>query len=537
MQSKYTPLGIVGIIVTVIGLLVWLIRAQFSPYSVTPLVLGVLMVLAYALLNINFLTQLLTKRSAVEGANMAVGIIIVLAIIVFLQMILSKYSTRLDLTEAKKFSLAPQTIQLLKGLQEELRFQYLINPSSPGNTTKAKDLMEMYTHFSDKINTETIDPQREPDKVKALAPVTLDAIYVRKGDQHEKVTPVDENNLTNAIMKLVKGGGRAVYFTSGHDEHPVNDENDRDGMGGMKKILLEEGYDVKDLKLATVNKVPDDAVAVVIAGPQRPFFETELQTLSDYLKYGGRLLVMEDPESKTGLDEFLKKYGVEMGNNWVVENNPLMKLFGGGSPVAPMASQIESHPIVDPFEGGMPAITFPIVQSVKLAQKLPEGEEGKEFLKTSPSSWAETNIENLKATGKEKYDQGQDIMGPIPLAVALTLPAEEKVSSATEEKKEQAAADPEKEKEKPESRLVVYGDSDFATNKLYSNSYDLFTNTVNWLAKQEDLISIRPKEDAGQPIMISQVDSNFVFYTSQIILPGFVAIIGIVITLRKKFLG
>ncbi len=539
MQSKYTPLVILGFILIVTGLLIWAIQTQFSLGAVIPMALGGVLVLGYALTNIGFLSEKITGRAAVEGANMIVGVVIVLAIIVFLQMILSKHSTRIDLTESKKFSLATQTIQTLKGLQEELTFQYLINPSSPGETQRAKDLMELYQHQTDKVKVELVDPEKDPAKVKELAPVTLSAIYVRKGDQHEKVSPVDENTLTNAIMKLVKGGGRVVYFTTGHDERPLSEDTDRDGMSGMKKLLGEEGYDVKDLQLATTEKIPDDAVAVVIAGPQRPFFETELQTLEEFLKYGGRVLVMLDPENQSGLDKFLnEKYGVVFGNNYIIDNNPLMRLFGGGNALSPIAGSIETHPIVDAFQSGVPAMPFPVAQSVKALEKLPEGVQATVFIKTSQSAFGESDIEGLKTTQKVTNDPSQDEQGPLGLGLAITKPAEEKITDASAAAEIHAATEgADEEKEKPETRLVVYGDSDFATNKLLNNSYDLFINSINWLAKQEDLISIRPKDDSGQPIMISKVQANFVLYTSLVILPLLVAFLGIAITVIKRMRG
>jgi len=547
MQSKYTPLGFLGLIFIAIGLLVWAIVTELSPYSVTPLVLGGCLVLAYVLMNIGYLTQKLTKRTAVAGANMAVGVVIVLAIIVFLQMILAKHSMRYDMTETKKFSLASQTIQLLKSLDDEFTFQYLSNPSSPsaaGETQVAKELMELYSLYTSKITINIIDPDKEPEKVQDLSPITPNSIYIRKGDQKitpVNVTPINENTLTNAIMKLVNGGQKVIYFVSGHNERILTDITNRDAMGGMTKLLEQEGYTVKELKLTTVKEVPSDAVAVIIAGPQLPYYETEISTIDNYLQYGGRMIVMLDPENTSGLEKFFNEsYGVEFGDNYVVEQNPLMQMFGQGSPLSPTIGAVEAHPIIDAFKNGIRPIPFPVARSLKKSEELPEGVEATEFIKTSNQAFGETDIAGLKTTHKAQFDQGVDVIGPITLGIALTKPAEEKVSEATSvEITETTAEDSGSEKvaEKPETRLVVFGDSDFATNKVIQNSYDLFINSVNWITNQEDLISIRPKDDSGQPIMISQVDARFVFYTSLVILPLLIAIIGIVIISRKRFQG
>jgi gliding motility-associatede transport system auxiliary component len=547
MQSKYTPLGFLGLIFISIGLLVWAIVTELSPYSVTPLVLGGCLVLAYVLMNIGYLTHKLTKRTAVAGANMAVGVVIVLAIIVFLQMILAKHSMRYDMTETKKFSLASQTIQLLKSLDDEFTFQYLSNPSSPsaaGETQVAKDLMELYSLYTSKITINIIDPDKEPEKVQDLSPITPNSIYIRKGDQKitpVNVTPINENTLTNAIMKLVNGGQKVIYFVSGHNERILTDITNRDAMGGMTKLLEQEGYTVKELKLTTIKEVPSDAVAVIIAGPQLPYYETEISTIDNYLQYGGRMIVMLDPENTSGLEKFFNEsYGVEFGDNYVVEQNPLMQMFGQGSPLSPTIGAVEAHPIIDAFKNGIRPIPFPVARSLKKSEELPEGVEATEFIKTSNQAFGETDIAGLKTTHKAQFDQGVDVIGPITLGIALTKPAEEKVSEATSVEVTETTTedtDSEKVEEKPETRLVVFGDSDFATNKVIQNSYDLFINSVNWITNQEDLISIRPKDDSGQPIMISQVDARFVFYTSLVILPLLIAIIGIVIISRKRFQG
>jgi len=540
MQSKLTAVGILGLIVIAAGLLVWAVQTVPTPYSVTPLILGGVLLLVYVLTNIGYLSAKLSRRNAVEGANLVFGVVIVLAIMIFLEMILTRHSTRFDLTEAKKFTLATQSIQAVKALKEPLTLQYLVNPSSPAESQKAKDLMELYTFYSDKVKTEVIDPEKDPQKVQGLTAVTLNAVYVRKGEketEHEKVSPVNENNLTNAILKLTKGGGKVIYFTTGHGEHSTEDSTERDGLGKMKGILEEEGYQVKDLPLVSQEEAPDDALAVVIAGPDKPFLETEVQTLENYMKYGGRIAAFLEPEANTGLSQFLEKdYGIQLGNNWIVEQNPLMRIFGG-SPVAPIMSVLEPHPIVDAFGGQAQAVMFPIVQSVRLAKPLPDGVTGTEFIKTSDKSWAETDIQGLRQSGKASFDQGSDQLGPIPIAVAVSKPAEEKVKDATEAKPAEAAAEPGEEKEKPEARLVVFGDSDFITNKQWMQSIDLFMNTINWMAKREDLISIRPKEDSGKPVTITEVQARFVFYSSLVVLPAFVALMGTAICVRKRIRG
>ena len=547
MQSKNNILGYFGLFLLAAGLLVWVIQTTLNASAVTPLALGGVLILLYVSMNIGYLSAKLTGRSAVEGANMGIAIVIFLVIVVFLEMLLTRHSTRLDLTQSKKFSLASQTIQMLKGLKEPMTLLYLENPSSPQGTERAKELLELYVHYSNKVNYEIIDPEREPLKVEQMSPVTYGAIYVKKGEKHEKVSPVDENNLTNAFLKLLKGGNRLVYFTTGHDEHSTQNE-ERDGANVMKQVLEEDGYQVKDLQLYTMEKVPDDALAVIIDGPKKPFFDNEIKALKDYLDYGGKLFALldPDPEKKIGLESFLdENYGVTLGNDFVLDNNPMMRLFGG-SPIAPFIGELGQHEIVSAFGNTVPAIVFEKVQSVTLNKTLPEGITGTEIIKTGPQSWAEKDTKTLLSQGKAAYDEGKDVKGPIPIAVALSKPAKEKVGEATGEKAADAKtksptgetnAENEEEKKTPEARLVVFGDSDFTTNRYSRSSVDLFMNSVHWLARQENMISIRPKDDSGQPIFVSQVQANLVFYSSLVIVPACVAIFGSVICVRKRLRG
>ncbi len=549
MQSKNTPTLILALILLAAGTVTLIVALQSTYEILTPI--SILTLLAGIVIMGLYLNSLFTGRSSLEDVNSAISIIIFLAIVVFLEMFLTRNSMRIDLTESKKFTLATQTTQLLKGIKEPVTMLYLENPMDPQSTIRVKDLLDLYQHYSSQVKYEVIDPEKEPLKVQALAPVSYGALYVMKGDTtgrvdpsqeqevpHEKVSPVDENNLTNALMKLLKGESRVVYFTTGHEERSTEDR-EVDGMNFMKQMMEEEGYQCKDLQLATVEHVPEDAVAVIIAGPKTPFFETEIQTLNDYLTYGGKLIAMLDPQTDTGLEQFFEEnFGVHFGNDYVVENNPLMRVFGG-SPIAPMIGELGTHAIVEPFGNMTPGIMFEMVQSVDLKDDLPEGVTGTEIIKTGAQSWAERDIEALKTSGQAGYDDGEDMKGPVPIAVALSKPAEKRISDATDEAAKEEVQDENVEEleQQPETRIVLYGDSDFAANRNYRSSLNLFLNSINWLAQQEDLISIRPKDDSGRPVMVTQFQARMLFITSLILLPLLVAIFGVVVWTMKRLRG
>lgn len=540
MQSKNTLLAYIGLAIVFVGFILWGIQMQFDAYPATALSLGVLLLLVYVAQNTSFLINKFTGRSAVEGANLTVSVIVFLAIAIFVYLLLKQHSIRYDFTEAKKFTLASQTIQLVKNLDQDILIQYLINPdTAPGEQARVKDLMGLYTRYSNKLSFEIVDPDREPEKVRALAPVSLGAVYVRFGEQHEKVSPVNEENLTNALMKITKGASRKVYFTTGHGEPDIEDKTDL-GLLGMKSMLEDEGFEVEAIALYEKDDVPDDCAALVIAGPQRPFLANEITAIKNFMDKGGDALFFIDPETKSGLETLIQdNLGIVLGNDFVVENNALMRALGA-SPINPMMSKIEEHPIMDAYKGQAQAITFPKTRSVSISEDAPEDVEVTELIKTSANSWAETNVTDLfnRQNPTAAYDEGEDTMGPITLAAA----ASKKVviadaTDAASSKDEPTDENVEVKDETPEMRAVVFGDSDFIHNKYYLSSADLFVNSVNWLVQQEDLISIRAKDDSGKPIMLNARQVNVVFYLSLFVFPILVAVFGALMVVMKKLRG
>ena len=86
-------------------------------------------------------------------------------------------------------------------------------------------------------------------------------------------------------------------------------------------------------------------------------------------------------------------------------------------------------------------------------------------------------------------------------------------------------------------RVVVFGDSDFIQNDRYLSSSDLLINAVNWLVQQEDMISIRAKDDSGQPIVLDAQKANVIFYMTLIVFPLMVALFGLFMVIWKRVRG
>src|SRR3990172_8501567 len=224
---------------------------------------------------------------------------------------------------------------------------------------------------------------------------------------------------------------------------------------------------------------------------------------------------MLDPFEAKGLTGYLQKYGVTVRDNLVIELSPIGQLFGAG-PEIPVVAEYENHPITRDLRGV--ATLFPLARSIEPMAKPSEGVSVQTLAKTSPRSWGETNQEALKR-GEVKPDP-EDQQGPVALVAVVTIPVKEAPEGRSDAK----------------ARLVIYGTSNIASNQFLNiqGNKDLFLNTVSWLAEEENLIAIRPKDTRSSPLFLTPAQGRLVFFLPVVVLPGLVIIAGISAAVRRR---
>jgi ABC-type uncharacterized transport system involved in gliding motility auxiliary subunit len=216
----------------------------------------------------------------------------------------------------------------------------------------------------------------------------------------------------------------------------------------------------------------------------------------------------------------------------VIETNALGRLFGGDYHM-PAVTAYEPHAITKDFVGIM--TIFPVVRSVSVSPKLPAGVSAQALMFTSPHplSWAETDLKAFHE-GRSTFDEGSDRKGPISIAAVATVPVTKQAGGAnvpaSEEEKRPVAS--------RSARLVVFGDSEFANNNFFTlqGNGDLFLNTVSWLAEEEDLIAIRPREGGGSgPVVLTAAQQPVIFWLPVVGLPLVVFAAGAVVFTRRRW--
>jgi ABC-type uncharacterized transport system involved in gliding motility auxiliary subunit len=451
-------------------------------------------------------------RQARYGANSVVLTISVIGIIALVNYLGSRYQMRFDLTEAKTFSISDQTTNILRDLKTDVKITAFYQENNP-SLRQAKDLLSNYTYGSDKVKVTYIDPDRQPAVAQQYGVERYGTVVFEADGRKEKVTTVGEQEFTSALIKLSKKKETKVYFLNGHGELSLEEFGDK-GISKLKESLGKDHYASEALNLPSKQAVPADADVVVLAGPRSPMSSKEADLLAKWLDKGGKLLAMVDPTVDPGLNAVFKAYGVELGNNLVID--PLNHSWTDVG--TPAVTNYRFHDITKGMAGV--ATFFPRTRSVSLAKDQPAGQMGAVLAETTPAGWGETNMSNPKMG----FDKGTDLAGPVSLAVAVNRDAKD-------------APKPKDGEKAAQTRLVVIGNSTFATNGVVGQSAtnaDLALNSINWLAQEESLIAIRPKQPQQKQISLTGGQMNGIFTVSVLAVPLAVLTLGGFIWYRRR---
>jgi ABC-type uncharacterized transport system involved in gliding motility auxiliary subunit len=485
---------------------------------------GLFCVLAYTLGQWREIAKVFSRRQTRYGTLLVANVLVVLGILVLINYIGKVQNKRWDLTASKQFSLSDQSRNVLAKLDSPLQVQVFAQEPEFG---RYQDRLKEYEYASKKVTTEYIDPDKKPTLAKQNQIQQYGTMVFSYKGRTERVTSDTEQDITNGIIKVVSGQQRKVYFTSGHGEKDTTSA-DRDGYNTIAAALGHENYALDKLVIAQQGSVPDDASVVIVAGPRTDYFPAEIDALKKYLDKSGKLLLELDPPDKadspplTNLIALAHDWGVLVGNNVVVDVSGMGRLIGTDASV-PVAANYPSHPITARFTF---ITAFPLAREASPISGGVNGHVAQPFVESSPRSWAETDIKELLASGKVSLDEAKgDKKGPIALASAVSATA--------------APATPPKlgdDGPKPETRVAVMGDSDFAANAGLGiqGNRDLFMNTIGWLSQQENLISIRPKEADDRRITLTATQQANITWLSLLVIPGFVFGTGIYTWWRRR---
>jgi ABC-type uncharacterized transport system involved in gliding motility auxiliary subunit len=487
-------------------------KEQYVPYLVWS---GLASLLVYMAGQWREIAHAFRSRQARYGTLATVSVLVVLGILVAVNYIGARENKRWDLTANKAFSLSDQTRNVLNKLDAPLQITAFAQDT---DFPRFQDKLKEYEYISKQVKTDYVDPVKKPS-IARQNQIDRTTILISYKGRTERVTTDDasEQDITNAIIKVVSGQQKKVYFIQGHGERDTA-SSAGNGYQAIAEALGRENYTVDKLVLAQAGAVPDDAAVVIVAGPKTDFFPPEIDALKKYLEKAGKLLLEIDPPDKAdspqpvNLIALAHDWGIDVGNDIVVDASGMGRLIGTDASV-PVVATYGSHPITANFSF---VTAFPLARSLTTVMGGVNGHTAQPFAQTSAQSWAEADIKDLLATGKVTLDESKgDKKGPITIAAAASAP-----SAASTTPGGSNPLDP--EAPKPETRVAVVGDSDFAANSGLGiqGNRDLFMNTIGWLSQQENLIAIRPKNPEDRRITLTATQQSNIMWLSLLIIPA-----------------
>jgi ABC-type uncharacterized transport system involved in gliding motility auxiliary subunit len=515
MNRLIGALGWIGVALVVVAVVIRFSRPELPQWSRGLALAGLAVTALYALSQWRDIARTFRGRNVKYGSIAASSVVVVLGILVGLNWISSRQNKRWDLTEAGQFSLSDQTRQILSGLTQPV----VIRVFYQGAADQYRDQLAEYPYQSTQVSVDYVDVDRNPLVAQQNNITAVPTLVLEYAGRTERASSADEQAVTNALKKVIEGRVKKIYFLQGHGEHDPT-ASDPQGYSGVAEALKTDNFEIANLTLAQQGKIPEDATIIVIAGPRTDLLAPELDLIRGYLKRGGKLQIMVDPPEKgsaaepTGLIALAKEWGVEFGADLVIDASGLGQLIGTDASV-PVAMAVP-HAITTNFPRLMTA--FPLARSASPVEGGTEGRVAQKVLETSPQSWAEADIKGVFASGRpERNVEKGDKAGPITIASAVSAPAPDAPAPPPAD-----GAKPAPEAPKPETRLVIIGDSDFASNRAIGlpGNRDIFLNMANWLAQQENLIAIRPRDAQDRSLTMTADQGTMVFWFTMVLIPA-----------------
>jgi ABC-type uncharacterized transport system involved in gliding motility auxiliary subunit len=501
-----------------------------------------LLLLALLLFTISVLGSLTAIREFVAGKRSRYWLNTMAMIAVFVAiMIVANYlgatrHRRFDLTASGRFTLAAQTIKIIKGLESPIQAIGFF-PDDPHHRparAAARNLLEEYGHFSQKFTFKFVDPEIQPAVARQYRVSADGSIVFVSGLRQKTVREIDEQTFTGALLEVVGVQAKKVYFLSGHGERDIKDPGPA-GCDLARRGLIRELYQVETLNPASTPMIPPDCAVLVIAGPQKTFQLRETDAISNYLRRNGKVLLLADPDPPPGVNRILQDWGIAIAKGRIFDQ----KAYAVPDTNTPAVFKGNYPPLI--ITTGLDTTYFPEATAVMLTAELqrilknaatggdaqpkwpltPIEQENFAILPavlTTPASWLEVSADQADAVAIGKIE------GPLALA-SLVIARASLIGGAPADSNTQKL-----------TRLAIIGDSDFISNAHIQNggNGDLFLNAVNWLAEEESLINIRPKHLIFRRLLISAGELRFIRYSSVGLLPLLALIVGAALWWRNR---
>jgi gliding motility-associatede transport system auxiliary component len=444
-------------------------------------------------------------------------VILFVALVVILGYLGHQYRYAKDVTQANRNILTQGSIDVLNQMQDPVNITVFATKDDPsrGDTFRKGmlDFVARYQRQKKDINIKFINPTEEP-KLAQEANIKQDGeVVVEYNKRSEHIfPPIVEQDMTNLLVRLSRTNEKPIMFLDGHGERHMQGIKNHD-LGEFGKQLEEKGFKFANPDLTIAQAVPTNGAMLVVASPQVDVSEIEAKKILEYIESGGNLLWLLDDDNFHGLANIAEYLGVTVSSGIAVDMSAAQ--YGADAKVA-FASAYGDHPITRSFQL---RTLFPEAREVDAKASYDLGWKVGRLVDVAPNGWLESEkiapgVKNQKVT----FDEAVDKRGPINIGVAL-----ERVYG------------------KKGQRVVVMGNANFLSNTFVTNggNLDFGINVVNWLAGDDQLITIQPMPLKDANVTIPNSDMGravawIVFHGFQYFIPLGFLVAGLWLWWRRR---
>ncbi|OFX70870.1 MAG: gliding motility-associated ABC transporter substrate-binding protein GldG [Bacteroidetes bacterium GWE2_29_8] len=358
------------------------------------------------------------KKKELKKYNIT-QLILSLFIVIFINVIISYFPLRLDLTKEKRYTLSDATKNMLRNIDDVVLFKIYLEGDFPAGfkrlRNETKEMLNQFRAYSKYVEYEFVNPTENADKKKlrsiykqlmdrGLEPTNLQvkdktgktsqqiifpcALVSYKGQEmplqllKSQIGVNSENVLNNSIQGLEYSFASVLKKLSSENKPLIGFIG---GHGELSKIeiadfayTLAEFYKVKKIDIRNQIKSLEGCAAIIIAQPDSIFDEKDKFIIDQFIMKGGKTLWLIDPvfasmdslrnsdvtpalPIQMNINDMLFKYGVKLNYNLILDLKavpiPIVTGYIGKQPQQSLLPWFY-FPLI------MPTIDHPIVKNV-----------------------------------------------------------------------------------------------------------------------------------------------------------------------------
>lgn len=446
----------------------------------------------------------LMRRAA--QAQSVISTLLLLATLALLLWLSQRYSVNADWTYGARNTLSPESQALLTQLDGPVQVTAYARENEILRR-HIENLLNPYQRDKRDIQLEFVNPDLRPETVRELGISVAGELIVRHGQRQERVTSLSEQDITDALLRLVRRGSSKAVFLVGHGERGPSESADH-GFSRFAARLADTGFEITELNLAIQPRIPEDTSILVLGGPQATLLPEVARLLRSYLDAGGNLLWLADPNGSDSLESLAESLGFAFLPGIVVDAST--RVLGISDPTMAMVAEYPDHAVTKRLRLSDKITLLPRVAA--LDAEPADGWTPLAILQTLTRSWTETG----ELDGTIGYQTGTDERpGPLNVGMAFTRPR------GTDQSMQ---------------RAVVVGDSDFLSNRYlsYGGNLDLGLSIFNWLSGDDAIVAISPRQAPDHTLQLSNTALAVISGGFVLVLPLLLIGAGIWVAWRRR---